>query len=278
MTLCTLPTGTFFKINDQLVLRGYGGLKSEVSHFQHAIAAGVKFFDGAIAYGNDHKLREALNGLDRRKFIVSSKIPSFKLKDGPIESFIQENLDILYLHGPDVIHKEVMDALVELRTQGRIQHIGLCNVKKRTLEALVKAGYPISVVQNEVNPFFWDEEVIEFCKENKMAVVGYRPFGDDEKERLFQNEILGEIGARVQGSVQEIILQWINQKGITPIPHSKSLEHIRENLSIPKWHLSEEDMRKINGIKEGEESTCKWEKKLDQELLKKSEAWIGTIS
>lgn len=287
--LITNEVGTFFQLNGKAILRGYGGLKSEVQNFRNAIEAGCRFFDGAYAYKDGEKISKALAGRDVKQFVLSSKIPGFKLdkKDlrGSTERCFQEilgrrgvdEIDILYLHSPDCIHPDVMDQLVELREQGKIQYIGLCNVSKRVVEALVKVGYPIGVVQNEVNPYYWDKEILEFCQGEKIPVVGYRPFGDKQRTEIFEHEVIKRIAERVNGAVQDVILQWMNQKGVTPIAHSNSVAHIQSNLEIPEWKLSRAEMEEIDKIQEGKSSTCNWQKCSDQDLLAQSEKWVSDL-
>lgn len=287
LTTVSNQFGTFLSINGQILLRGYGGLKSDMSNFRDAVDLGVKFFDGAFAYKNDALMREALVGRDVQEFVLSSKIPSYVLKKddlrGSTEQCFNEiltqlhmdKIDILYLHGPDCIHKDVLDVLVELKEQEKIQYIGLSNVNKRTIETLVKTGYPIAIIQNEVNPHHWDKEVVDFCRENEMVFVGYRPFGDKQSTEMFENEILRNIAFRVNGSVQEVILQWMNQKGVTPIPHSNNRNHTQDNMKTLQWYLTQEEMQLIDRIKEDKVSTCGWEKFLDKDLLEDSKQWIG---
>lgn len=281
--------GSFFKFNDQPILRGYGGFRSEVPNFKDAIDAGVCFFDGALGYKDAPKIREALKGKDVSQFVLSSKIPGFKLdsKDfkGSTERCFKEitddlgvdKLPILYLHGPDCIHKDVLDTLVQLKNEGKIEHIGLCNVDKKTVEALVKAGYPISVVQNEFNPYFWDEEALKYCQDNNIVVVGYRPYGDKEREKIFKEATFTNIVERVKSSVQAVILQWMFQKGVTSIPHSNNDKRILENALIPAWTLTQDEMNQIDSIKQGKGSTCIWQEKVNKDLLKASNEWIATL-
>lgn len=289
--LTNTNSGTFLQLNGQNILRGYGGLKSEVSNFKDALNSNVVLFDGAYAYKDAAKMREALVGRDVKQVIFSSKIPSFKLdpndlKGSTINCFNEiikdlgdvQSLNILYLHGPDCIHKDVLDVLVKLKMEGKIKHIGLSNVNKRTLETLINAGYPISVIQNEFNPYFWDKEVLDYCHEKKIVLTGYRPFGDKTSAEMFQNDDLKKIASRVSSSVQAVILQWMNQHGVTPIPHSNKIENIKANATVPQWTLTQAEIEQIDRIKGSKSSTCGWEKFLNQDLFAKSTQWLDQLA
>jgi diketogulonate reductase-like aldo/keto reductase len=132
-------------------------------------------------------------------------------------------------------------------------------------------------VQNEVNPFYCDEAVLKYCHEKKIAIVGYRPFGDKQGSEIFRNKTLEDVAQRVNSSVQEVILQWMNQKGVTPIPHSNTIDHIRNNLALPEWTLTGEEIEKIDSIKNGQASTCGWQKFLNKDLYNKSMQWIDAL-
>ncbi|MCE2983345.1 MAG: hypothetical protein LW832_07250 [Parachlamydia sp.] len=68
---------------------------------------------------------------------------------------------------------------------------------------------------------------IDYCHEKGIVLVGYRPFGDKTSSEIFQNDIFKEIALRLNSSVQAVILQWINQHGVTAIPHSNKNENIQ---------------------------------------------------
>lgn len=281
--------GVWFHFNNQKILRGYGGDRSDVVGFKAAIDSGVKFFDGAYCYHDAPKLREALADKDVKQFVLASKIPSFKLAIDDLAGSTErcfdeimadlgvEKLDILYLHVPDAVHKEVLDVLARLKNEGKIEHIGLCNVNKRTLEAALKAGYPITVVQNEVNPYFWDEELLGFCDENGIVVVGYSPYGNTKHSGIFQEESIKNVALRVDSTVQAVILQWMTQNGVTPIPQSNTPQHIADNAKVPAWILTEDEMNRIDAIKQGKTATCDLEPWINKALMAKSLEWINTV-
>lgn len=288
----TAVVGGFLEFNGQQVLRGYGGLGSKVPNFKDAIDAGHVFFDGAFAYKDAPVMREAmaLANRDAKQLILSSKIPGFKLDpndfSGSTEKCFNEilqgygvkEIDIMYLHGPDCIHKDVLDKLVQLKEEGKFKYLGLCNVNRMTLETLADAGYRIDVVQNEFNPYCWDEDVLEYCKENNIVVVGYRSFGEAKKDEIFGHATINSIAHRVNSTASAVILQWMSQHGVTSIPHSNDTNRIKENM-LATFKLTREQMDQIDSIKgEGKGPTCGWAKKLNQDLFARSQAWINQLS
>jgi diketogulonate reductase-like aldo/keto reductase len=281
--------GTFFALDNELITRGYGGLKSEVPHLTAAIEAGCKFLDGAFAYGNGKQIAEALAGKKVEQFVLSSKIPGFKLDINNLaastekcfnvilESMGVKSIDIMYLHGPDCFHKEVFDTLVNLKEEKRFKYLGVCNVDVSTLDALRKQGYPIAVVQNEFNPYYWEEDLLKYCNDNGIVFVGYRSFGDKKFKEIFDESAIKEVARRVNSTAPAVILQWMYQHGVTSIPHSNDPERVKENAKLPDWKLTEFEMKIIDAIKRGKESTCGWASKLDKPLKEKSDKWIAEL-
>jgi diketogulonate reductase-like aldo/keto reductase len=207
-TSCFIIKGSSNHYN---IYRGYGGLKSETSNFKEAIDVGFRFFDGAYAYNNDSKLRTALEEkrCDLNSFIISSKIPGSALNIQNLAQSTEDcfndilfslgikKINILYLHGPDCFHKEVFETLIRLKNEDKIEYIGVRNIDIDTLKILIKANYPINVVQNEVNPYYWDKKVVEYCKENNIYIVGYSPFGNKEIKLLFEDENLKNLAKKI---------------------------------------------------------------------------------
>ena len=103
-----------------------------------------------------------------------------------------------------------MDAL---RREKKIRHIGLSNVSVNHLKKALEVGVPITWVQVEMHPYFYDGALLEFCRENGIGVQAWRPlnlgkFGEDE--------LLIEIGKKHGKTVSQVALRWIVQHGCVP--------------------------------------------------------------
>lgn len=280
-----------FQLNKEPIRIGYGALKGEVEQFQQVVQLGIKLVDGALGYNDAPKLRFALEGKEVTQLAYSSKISGNKIDINDLknstEAVINEilkdsgrkSLEIVYLHGPDCLHKETLDAMEEAKEKGVIQHIGLSNVTLSELKSVLRANYSISTVQNEFNPQNWDSELLDFCHDQGIVFVGYRPFGGDniKVEDAFKNEILQAIAERVQSAVSTVILQWAYQKGVTAIPHSNNPDRILLNATVPNWTLTTEDIAAIDQIKQNGKSLCGWQKFIVPDLLAKSKEWIASL-
>ncbi len=286
--------GAFFEDRNGLIKRGYGLLGSKVDSISKIKDLSVIFLDDAVNYHykSSPELGEVLKSMkphDVNQMIISSKIPGNRLDKNDfagstekcfydiLESYGIQKLPILYLHGPDCFHKPVLEKLKELKEEGLVQHLGLCNVSLEQLEAIVNAKYPISCIQIEFNPYYWDEKLVDFCHEKGIVVVGYRPFGDKESKNMFNDERILNIANRVNSTAPAVILQWANQHGITVIPHSNDAKHTEANLLVPEWSLSKAEMKAMDGIKEGKKATTNWQKFLVLDLFADANQWIDSL-
>ena len=115
----------------------------------------------------------------------------------------------------------------------------------------------------------------------KSAIKRVRTSERNRKHNLHYKSaiksVLKKIADRVDSSVQAVTLEWCNQKGVTPIPHSTNSTHIVLNAMVPGWDLTDEDIREIDQIKHDKSSTCNWQQYLISDLLAKSNTWLAEL-
>lgn len=70
--------------------------------------------------------------------------------------------------------------------------------------------------------------------------------------KLFSNNLMIDLTEKYKKTIAQIILRWHVQRGIIPIPKSSNEERIKENLSIFDFELSNNDMRTIDSLNEGD--------------------------
>ena len=66
--------------------------------------------------------------------------------------------------------------------------------------------------------------------------------------RLYESQILKEIGEKYQKTITQIILRWDIDTGTIPIPGSKSKDHIIENADLFDFNLTEDEIDRINTL------------------------------
>lgn len=85
-----------------------------------------------------------------------------------------------------------------------------------------------------------------------MQVECWYPIGHTDPN-LLQNETLTAIAEAHGKSVVQVILRWHMQEGLCTVPGSTNPDHIRENIEIFDFELSDEEMEQIRALDKGEE-------------------------
>lgn len=190
-------------------------------------------------------------------------------------------IDLYYLHraDPDTPIEETVGAMGKLVEQGKVRAIGLSEVSAATIRKS-HAIHPISAVQSEYSLWTRDpeEEVLATCKELSIAFVPYSPLGRgfltgqikrfedfaaDDFRRFsprFQGENFAknlelvtkieQIAAEKNCTASQLALAWVMAQGeyIFPIPGTKRIKYLEENVGALNVVLDENDLAAINAI------------------------------
>jgi aryl-alcohol dehydrogenase-like predicted oxidoreductase len=195
-----------------------------------------------------------------------------------------DHIDLLYQHrvDPQVPIEDVAGAMADLIKAGKIRHYGLSEAGAATIRR-AHAEHPVTAIQNEYS--FWtrdpEVEVIPTCEELGIGFVPWSPLGmgyltgkvqpdyqfaeEDirkslnfprfTKEALEKNHgivaLLQKVGNRHDATSGQVALAWLLQKKpfIVPIPGTRLIPNMQENLGAAKVKLSAADMAELeNGF------------------------------
>lgn len=95
----------------------------------------------------------------------------------------------------------------------------------------------------EMNPFYYDPELLTFCKNHNIAVQAWGPLG---RGRINDDALLTDLGMKYKKTSSQIAIKWIIQNGCIPLPGSKNPKHIKENIDVLDFVLTDEEMNLIN--------------------------------
>ena len=230
------------------------------------LESGGRLIDTAYMYGNEEAVGEGVRrgmeeyGIPREDIFVITKIypNQFSDPEAAIDMALEKlgigYIDMMLLHHPgagDVNAYKAMEKYVEA---GKIHSLGLSNwyVEELT-EFLPLVTIMPALVQNEIHPYYQEQDVVPFIQDKGIVVQCWYPLGG----RGYTAELLGDdtiqtIAAAHGVSAAQVILRWDLQRGIVVIPGSSNPEHIRENLDLFGFELSEEEMRQIAALDRGE--------------------------
>jgi aryl-alcohol dehydrogenase-like predicted oxidoreductase len=193
-------------------------------------------------------------------------------------------IDLLYQHrvDPEVPIEDVAGTMAELIRAGKIRHYGLSEAGAATIRRAHRES-PVTAVQNEYS--FWtrdpEAEVIPACEELGIGFVPWSPLGMGyltgkiapdytfatgdirrnlgfprfTRDALERNRpligLLDGVGRRHEATPGQVALAWLMARKpfIVPIPGTRWIPHLRENLGAARLKLSGEDLRELeNGF------------------------------
>ena len=227
-----------------------------------AINAGVRLIDTAYMYGNEEEIGKAIrdSGIPREEIFVITKIYPTQY-DNPKEAIELalkkldiEYIDMMLLHHPgtnDVSAYKEMEKYVSI---GKIRSLGLSNWYVEELnDFLPKINIIPALVQNEIHPYYQENDVIPFIQSLGIVMQGWYPFGGrGHTSELLNNETIVKIANNHNVSSAQVILRWNSQKGVVVIPGSSNPNHIKENTDIYGFELNEDEMKQINALDRNE--------------------------
>jgi pyridoxine 4-dehydrogenase len=165
--------------------------------------------------------------------------------EGSLRRLRLEQILLYQLHRPDpkVPFEESVGALVELKEQGKIRHIGLSNVTEDQLRRAQRLTAIVSI-QNRYN--LGDREsdpLIDLCEQEQMAFLPWAPIQD-----LDDSPALREIAERHRASTRQVVLAWLlaRSPAVLPIPGTGTVAHLEDNIAAASMKLSSAEVDALN--------------------------------
>ena len=221
-----------------------------------ALSIGYRHIDTAQFYGNELAIGIALQNTNfpRAELFITTKVwPSNFSKrnfipsvEKSLEELKMDYVDLLLIHWPreDNTNRETTEYLLQCHELKYAKNIGVSNFNIGQLKQAQKQA-PIFCNQIEYHPYSQNVEMLEYGRKNDILVTAYSPLSVG---KLRNDMNLKSIGKKYDKSSSQIALRWLVQQNIAAIPKASSPEHLKENLHIFGFELSEEDMRKISGL------------------------------
>jgi aryl-alcohol dehydrogenase-like predicted oxidoreductase len=166
--------------------------------------------------------------------------------EGSLRRLRLEQIPLYQFHAPDpkVPYEESLGAIVELKAQGKIRHIGLSNVTEARIR-LAQQLTPVVSIQNRYNVDERDSEsIVDLCEQEQMAFLPWAPIREAEA-----NKAVSAIADRLGAPARQVVLAWLlaRSPSMLPIPGTGSLPHLEENMAAVDLALSRADVASLTG-------------------------------
>lgn len=229
-----------------------------IASIREALRLGIRHIDTAVFYKNEKFVGEAIKncGVNREEIFITTKIWLDQYGEKKTAKAIEEclkNLDVDYIDLV-LLHQQVNDyigawkVLEKYKDAGKIKSIGLSNFDESGINEILNiAKYKPVVNQIEAHPYNHNSKIAEVMKKNDIKFEAWYPLGHGDK-KLLKEQIFEELSKKYNKTPAQIILRWHIQKEHIIFPKASNLNHIRENVDIFDFEISQEDMDKIDSL------------------------------
>jgi pyridoxine 4-dehydrogenase len=168
-----------------------------------------------------------------------------KACEGSLLRLRLDQIPLYQFHRPDpsVPLEDSIGALVDMKNEGKIRHIGVCNVSEPELRR-AQALTPVVSVQNRYNVTDRrSESMIDLCDQEQMVFLPWAPILDTE-----HNTAVADIAARRAATSRQVMLAWLMARSpsVLPIPGTGSLDHLEENVGAAGLSLTADEVARLN--------------------------------
>jgi diketogulonate reductase-like aldo/keto reductase len=248
--------------------------KQEIEALRFGCANGLTLVDTAEEYGNggaEKIVGQAIQDVRKDVFLVSkvsAKNCSYngvlRAAEASLERLKTSHIDLYLQHWPSKQFEipETMGAMAELVKMGLVKYVGVSNFTPQLMKEAQHYLGSIPLVCNQVayhlNDRRVENDVLPYCKENNVTVIGYSPFGYAPKVfgmdgfpevGTMERDVLNSIASKYNASAYQVALNWVlRQEQLVTIPKAVNEEHINDNLNALNWNLEVDDLDQLDEI------------------------------
>ena len=225
---------------------------------REALKMGYSLVDTANAYVNERAVGRGIkeSGVKREEIFLSTKLwPSeYENENAVAETLARlgvDYVDLLYIHQPAGNWLAGYRQLEKAYREGKARAIGISNFEGKYIEAL-ETEWEIApqFIQVEAHPYFTQTELRRTLDKYGIKLMSWYPLGHGDKS-LLQEPVFAKLGQKYGKTPAQVILRWHTQMGFAVIPGSRNVDHIRDNLDILDFTLTDGEMAEIAKLDKG---------------------------
>ena len=251
-------------LNNQLKcpLIGIGTFMLTPAEVQNSVREALKMeyslVDTANAYVNERACGRGIkeSGVKREEVFLSTKLwPSEYENENAVDETLErlgvDYMDLLYIHQPAGNWLAGYRQLERAYREGKARAIGISNFEGKYIAELENKWEIVpQFIQVEAHPYFTQTELRKTLDKYSIKLMSWYPLGHGDK-KLLEEPIFKKLGEKYGKSAAQIILRWHTQMGFVVIPGSKNVDHIKDNINIFDFKLTEEEMAEIAKLDKG---------------------------
>ena len=225
---------------------------------REALKMGYSLVDTANAYVNERAVGRGMRDsvVKREDIFLSTKLwPSEYENENVVDETLERlgvnYVDLLYIHQPAGNWLAGYRQLEKAYKEGKAKAIGISNFEGKYMEELeTKWEIAPQFIQVEAHPYFTQQELRKTLDKYGIKLMSWYPLGHGDKS-LLNEPVFAELGQKYGKTPAQIILRWHTQMGFAVIPGSKNVDHIKDNLDILDFTLTDEEMAEIAKLDKG---------------------------
>ncbi|MDP2298600.1 MAG: aldo/keto reductase [Pseudolabrys sp.] len=223
-----------------------------------ALEMGYTHLDTAAFYGNEKEVGEGLraSGVKREGVFITTKVRENNLNPADFNNSLDQSLknlqlpavDLLLIHwnNKDVPFSVSIPALCAAKRDGRAKHVGVANFTTTMLDdAWAVTTEPLVCNQIEMHPYIDQDKVLAASRRHGMGVVAYCPIA---RGKLQTADALETIAKAHGKSAAQVSLRYLVQRGTVPIPRTATPAHLKANIEIFDFTLSDAEMAELKAL------------------------------
>ena len=225
---------------------------------REALKMGYSLVDTTNAYVNERAVGRGIkeSSIRREDVFLSTKLwPSEYENPNAVDETLErlgvDYVDLLYIHQPAGNWLAGYRQLEKAYRDGKARSIGISNFEGKYIAEL-ETRWEIApqFIQVEAHPYFTQTELRRTLDRYGIRLMSWYPLGHGDKS-LLNEPVFAALGQKYGKTPAQVILRWHTQMGFAVIPGSKNVDHIRDNLNILDFRLTDAEMAEIAKLDKG---------------------------
>lgn len=222
---------------------------------REAFRMGYTMVDTANVYVNERAVGRGMkeSGVKREEIFLSTKLwPTEYENENAVNETLErlgaDYVDLLYIHQPAGNWLAGYRQLEKAYREGKAKSIGISNFEGEFIEELqTKWEIAPQFIQVEAHPYFTQKELRKTLDKYGIKLMSWYPLGHGDKS-LLNEPVFRKLGDKYGKLPAQVILRWHTQMGFAVIPGSKNVAHIKDNLDILDFTLTNDEMNEIAAL------------------------------